>query len=348
MGTWNRKVVGGAAAGLLALGVALSLLSRSPRADTPAAGASPGASAGPGQEGTSAARAPGGAAGERPGQGHEALASAMRDKYGARLSHPSIQMHMLENLMRYFQERSPGTWREELLAFLRVNFPERYAELAALLDQRVAYETWIRENEPSMQGLSAEERREALWEKRKELFGEERAKSLWAPELKHQEMRDRLAAIDADEQAGFQEKLSAYEQALKDTHGEKADANLARHQQEAMNQFLDLPSIQEDLGAMSAAERAAALRSLREGMGLDAEALGRWDALDQARDSRWDVGQRYQAERDALAAKNSGNALEVALRRLRERTFGEEAEVIASEEASGFFRFKQPRKWGRN
>jgi hypothetical protein len=66
------------------------------------------------------------------------------------------------------------------------------------------------------------------------------------------------------------------------------------------------------------------------------------------RDTRWEVGSQYMSEREALAQQYSGTELETRLMELRSRYFTEEAEVIAEEEASGFFRFTRPRQWGRN
>jgi hypothetical protein len=54
------------------------------------------------------------------------------------------------------------------------------------------------------------------------------------------------------------------------------------------------------------------------------------------------------AERAALAKQYSGDDLEAHVQDLRTRYFGAEAATIASEEASGFFRFDRPRTYGLN
>jgi hypothetical protein len=109
-----------------------------------------------------------------------------------------------------------------------------------------------------------------------------------------------------------------------------------------------LSSIQRELTDLSPAERTKSLRTIRQEMGLDEEALKRWDTLDRTRDGRWDAGARYMTERAALAKELSGEELETRLQEVRARYFGTEAEVIGQEEASGFFRFESPRVWGRN
>lgn len=278
----------------------------------------------------------------------DALRTALRERYGARLGEPSVQVRMLEELMRYFQARGQDRWREELLAFLKVAFPELYDELAATLRNRLDYEKWVKDNDAYLKGLGDKERRAAMWDARNRLFGKEAAERIWAAELKNQAVADALTTIDAREGATVTEKLSAYTQRLQEVYGEQAPAHLARHQQELMNRFLDLSSIQRDLGAMTPDARARNLRAIRKELGLDEEALQRWDALDQTRDARWDAGARYMAEREALAKELSGDALEARLQEARARYFGAEADSIAQEEASGFYRFQRPRQWGRN
>lgn len=278
----------------------------------------------------------------------EALASAMRERYGARLDEPSVQIRMLEDLMRHFQKRSPDRWREELLAFLKQAFPERYEELAAMLRNREDYEKWVKDNDAYLRGLGEKERRAALWDARNRLFGKEAAERIWAAELKNQAVADTLRTLDTTEGASVTEKLSTYKKKLQEVHGEAADAYVARHQQELMNRFLDLSSIQRELGELAPAQRAQQLRTIRKEMGLDEEALTRWDSLDQTRDARWDAGARYMEERAALAKELSGADLEAKLQEVRARYFGAEADIIAQEEASGFLRFERPRVWGRN
>lgn len=288
-----------------------------------------------------------------PGPGMSAperqqLAAYFRGRYGPRLASAHLQLRMLEKLMRTFQERFPERWEAELLAFLREAFPERAAELEANLRRWLAYRRWMEDNEGALTQLGAAERRANLWDERKRLWGEEAAREIWAAELQHQQVVDALAAIDARAEATLPQRLADYRERLSDVYGEGTDAFLERHRQEAMDLFLELGSVQRELGAMQPEQRAQSLRDIREGMGLDAEALGRWEALDRTRDARWEAGARYMAERQALTRQYSGGQLESRLAELRQRTFGAEADTIAAEEESGLFRFARPRVWGRN
>ena len=290
---------------------------------------------------------PGGGA---PGAGvdRDTLIAQLRSRYGAQIQHPYVQLKMLERLIRHFRAQSPDRWQEALLELLREAFPERYAELAANLQRWLDYERWMDEQRTVLQGLGDQERRAAIWEARKRIFGAEAAESIWASELKGQAATDALRAAGAMEGATVSERLARYREGLEDVYQENTESYLERHRQEVLDRFLDLDSVQRDLSALSSEERARSLREIRKGLGLSEEALQRWDVLDRERDARWDAGARYMQEREALAKQYSGDALEERLRAVRTRYFGAEAETIATEEQSGFFRFSRPRRWGRN
>jgi lipase chaperone protein len=363
MRTRTKKILGGSAVAVVVLLAGLYLSSRGSGPEArPAASASPGASPRAERRPASAtASSPDGLMGTGdepapaapvlsgdPDKELEELATFMRNRFGAKLKEPYIQIKMLEDLMRFFQKRSPDHWQEELLAFLKKAFPEMYDELAAMLRNRVDYEKWVKDNTSYLRGLSDKERRSAMWDARNRLFGKETAERIWASELKNQAMSDTLAALDANTDANLTQKLSTYKQRIHEIHGDLTDAYMERHRQETMNRFLDLSTVQKELSAMTPQERSQSLRTIRKEMGLDEEALKRWDELDRSRDARWDAGAKYMAEREALAKQLSGPELEAKLQQLRARYFGSEAEIIGQEEASGFFRFERPRQWGRN
>jgi hypothetical protein len=206
----------------------------------------------------------------------------------------------------------------------------------------------VRDNQTYLRGLSDPERRTAIWDARNRLFGKEAAERIWASELRNQAVVDTLATVDAKQDADLKQRLSMYKQGLKDVYGEQTEGYLERHRQESMNRFLDLSSVQRELTAMSPDARSQSLRTIRQELGLDEEALKRWDELDRTRDMRWQAGAAYMAEREALTKQLSGPELEAKLREVRARFFGSEAEIIGQEEESGLFRFERPRQWGRN
>lgn len=276
------------------------------------------------------------------------LVAYLRARFGKHLANRYVQIQMLEKLMRHFQAKNPAGWQAELLAALRAAFPERADELAANLQRRIAYEDWLAQHKDRLAGLGERERRDALWEARARLFGEDAAEEIWASERKNQAVSDALAEIDARPDATVSDRLAQYKESLLDAHQEHTDTFLQNHRQEALSRFLGLDSVQRELATLAPAERAAALREVRRGLGLDDAALGRWDSLDQERDRRWEAGRAYMAERAELAKQHAGEALEARLAELRARHFGGEAETIADEEAAGFFRFDRPRRYGFN
>ncbi|ATB29683.1 hypothetical protein [Melittangium boletus] len=276
------------------------------------------------------------------------MAASLRSRYAARIHEPHTQMRMLEQLMRHFQQLYPTGWEEPLLALVKQAFPELYEELALRLRQRVAYAQWMESHREELRAKPVAERRAAVWEERNQLFGEETARKIWAAELRNESVGNTLSIIDALPQADVNERLARYKQSLEQTFGDEAPGYMQANQQELMNRFLDLGSVQRDLGAMTPEQRAEHLRAIREGMGLDEAALERWKDLDTRRDARWALGEQYMAERAILAQQHTGPELERRLSELRARYFADEAQTIAEEEASGFYRFGQPRQWGRN
>ncbi|MBF5042054.1 hypothetical protein FGE12_06580 [Aggregicoccus sp. 17bor-14] len=282
-----------------------------------------------------------------PPEQQQAFIATLRARYGARLSSPLIQLKLIEALVREFRGRGPD-WKAELLRTLQAAFPDSYALLSARLEQWLGYEAWMQANAGDLQALDAEDRRANLWAQREALFGKADAEEIWAFELRSERVAKALAQIDAAPDARLPDRLQRYRESLKEAYGDAAPAFLERHRQEALDRFLDLGSVQRELSALPAAERSAQLRDIRSGLGMDAQALGRWEQLDGTRDARWSVGERYMAERAALLRDYQGEEQARRLAQLRERLFGQEAQTLASEEASGFLRFEQPRRWGRN
>jgi len=333
---------------LAAAAIAVLLVARLWPARSPSTGAELGATA------TASAPAVRAAAGS-PASGSAPLPSDLaelvtylRTRFGKNIASRYVQIQMLEKLMRHFQAKNSAGWQAELLAAIRAAFPERYAEIAATLQHRLDYEAWLKRNDERLRGLGERERREALWEERRRLFGEDAAGEIWASDRKGKAVTDALAAIDVQPDATVGDRLAQYKESLQETHQEDTETFLQNHRQEAVNRFLALESVQRELSSLAPAARSAVLRDLRKGLGFDDAALGRWDTLDHERDRRWDVGLKYMAERAALAKQYSGDDLEAHLQELRARYFGAEAATIADEEAAGFFRFDRPRRHGLN
>lgn len=278
----------------------------------------------------------------------EALRERMQARYGAHLDHPKVQIQLLEELMRYLAELDPDHWRENLDALIQDWFPELADELRQRARALLAYQDFMDQERYTLRGMGPEERRDFIWAKRRELFGED-ADRIWQSELRNQALSQSLQVLDQQPLSPLA-KAEAYSQAIASTYGEQADQVLDNRRQELTDRFLTLPSIQQSLQGQAPQQRYATLRGIRQALGMDEPALERWDQLDRLRDQRWSEGQSYETQRQAIVERYpEGPERERALDALSRDTFGEDmAAIIRSEEAAGYYRYQQPRVYGQN
>ncbi len=267
-----------------------------------------------------------------------------RDKYGKTIHHKHTQVMLVEKLMSYLMKMYPDDWVVYLYAMLREIFPGMENEIFDTFEKLHKYTTWLKENNADLAQLSSKEKRDALWKKRYEIFGQD-AEQVWEAEKRIEPIYNALDTIN-ESNMPFNQKLSLYKQSIQEAYKTNTENFVKRKQQELMNTFLDLESVQKDLGAMTPQERKESLKEVRKAMGLDSEALKRWEELDQIRDQRWDAGMQYMQQRSELEKKYKGQELDKQLDSLRIKYFSNEAETIKNEEESGYFRFSQPRKYG--
>lgn len=267
-----------------------------------------------------------------------------REKYGKTIHHKHTQVMLVEKLMGYLMKMYPDDWVVYMYAMLREIFPGMENEIFDTFEKLHKYNTWLKENQNDLAQLNSKDKRNALWEKRYEIFGQD-ADQVWEAEKRIEPIYNALDTIQESDMP-FNEKLSLYKQSIQEAYKSNTDTFVARKQQELMNSFLDVESVQKDLANMTPQERKENLKEVRKAMGLDSTALQRWEELDQVRDQRWDAGMQYMKERAELEKKYKGAELEKQLDSLRMKYFGDEAETIKNEEESGYYRFSQPRKYG--
>lgn len=267
-----------------------------------------------------------------------------RNKYGKTIHHKYTQVMLIEKLMSYLIQMYPDDWVVYLYAMLREIFPGMENEIFDTFEKLHKYNTWLKENNSELLKLSSKEKRNALWEKRYEIFGQD-ADQVWEAEKRNEPIYNALDTIQEGNMP-FDEKLSLFTQSIKEAYKTNTDTFIARKQQELMNSFLAVDSVQKDLAEMTPEERKQSLKDVRKAMGLDSEALKRWEQLDTVRDQRWDAGMQYMQQRAELEKKYKGSELDTQLDSLRMKYFGDEAETIKAEEESGYYRFSQPRKYG--
>jgi len=267
-----------------------------------------------------------------------------REKYGKTIHHKHTQVMLVEKLMGYLMKMYPDDWVVYMYAMLREIFPGMENEIFDTFEKLHKYNTWLKENQNDLAQLNSKDKRNALWEKRYEIFGQD-ADQVWEAEKRIEPIYNALDTIQESDMP-FNEKLSLYKQSIQEAYKSNTDTFVARKQQELMNSFLDVESVQKDLANMTPQERKENLKEVRKAMGLDSAALQRWEELDQVRDQRWDAGMQYMQQRAELEKKYTGAELEKQLDSLRMKYFGDEAETIKNEEESGYYRFSQPRKYG--
>lgn len=169
-----------------------------------------------------------------------------------------------------------------------------------------------------------------------------------AAEAREQKLRDAITAAADGADAPVDHKLDLYRRALRDAfEGSERQGILA--QRDVLTEiFLRMDSVQEELAAMSPSERRGELEHIRREMGYTDEQIARMAEIDDRRESRWQNGLAYMAERRRLVGTFEGEALQEELSHLRDAYFGDEAVTIEREEEDGFFRYERPRVYGRN
>jgi hypothetical protein len=270
----------------------------------------------------------------------------LRDQFGATIENKRTQIKALEKLIAYLMKEYPNDWQQRLEALLGQAFPELKDQLLAQFRNMSSYNEWLAANRDQLARMSPPERRDALRDARFRYFGQDAAE-IWEEAIRQEQILDAMDAIDQTPDATVDQKLETFVDSINEAYGDKAPEFVERRQTELMNGFLTLPSVQDDLHSMSAAERAQNLDKVRTALGLDDEARTRWRDLDAERDSAWENGQRYMEQRDAITSGYDGDEQARRLADLRNRMFGEEAEIIQQEEAADFFRFGHRRVYGK-
>lgn len=270
----------------------------------------------------------------------------LQDMFGGRMDDKRVQVKALEQVVAWLMKTYPDDWRDRLYAFLQKAFPGMADQLFARFQQMETWNEWWKANRARLAELSPAERRAEMWDQRLRAFGDD-AVDIFAEALRNERILDALDEIGRSPDTDVAGKLDTYVDAIHEAYGDEAADLLENRQTELMNKFLETPTVQDDLHGMSPDQRSAELRRIREGLGMDEEALGRWDELDRLRDDAWTTGERYMDERAKLVENYEGDELVRRLDELRTKTFGPEADTIRAEEESGFHRFDHRRTFGK-
>lgn len=279
------------------------------------------------------------------------MVQMLRLLYGEAIDRTSVQARLIafrDQIYRRFGDDGEARFLE----ILKAAFPGRWQEILRTMDDVESFDDWLVENSAELDALAPPEQQEAVLEKRREIFGEERAADLARAELER-EHRDRsmkktMKDLESAADATLDDKLATYMDALESNYAGGPDAWTLGNPSLLAHAFFGLESVSDALAALGPAERQAKINEIRAELGYTEEQIAAQEARDQRREERWQNGLAYMAERQALEERASGADFERELTALQERYFAHEAQTIAAEEADGFYRFERPRLYGRN
>ncbi|MGJ8669523.1 MAG: hypothetical protein ACSHXK_08555 [Oceanococcus sp.] len=267
----------------------------------------------------------------------------LRARFAPHLHIKHAQIRTLEQLMSYLKQRYPQDWESRVLGMLETVFPDQAQELYQRFLSLQQYSQWLTENRDQLRRLSASARRTALWEARELAFGVD-AQDIWAAEKRSQDLGDALASLP--EELAPVERAQQFLHAVEQVYGDDAQELLAQKRTELINHLLDEPSLQSNLRSMPASQRRETLSGVRAAMGMPEDALQRWQQLDLQRDQIWESGQLYAAKRQALLEQYPNDA-QWRISELQDELLGDLAGQLRQEEQSGFYRYANARRIGR-
>lgn len=279
-----------------------------------------------------------------------AMVTELKTRHGHEISELTVQL-MLQDFRDFVLERFPSNGNEIFKQIIALAFPNYTGDILSIIAKMDAYDAWFADNLLNLNDMNELSRRGAIWNKRRELFGD-LAEIIWQEERNKEESK-RLAvqeAVDALHKAddmGMQERLSILQNTIYEQYGD-GNTNFLINKGMVANMYFHLDSVQKDLHAMPSEQRAMAIAESRRQLGFTEEDIEYMAKQDAKKESRWKNGYEYMSEKDQLTASYSGEELESKLDSLREKYFGREAPTIKKEEDSGFNRYDRPRLYGRN
>ena len=263
-------------------------------------------------------------------------------------------LHIQASLIKvkeFVLQRYPYEGLEKFAQIITAAFPEHAGNILALLDKLALFNQWLIENQADLLALEHQIQQGTIWEKRRELFGSD-AELIWAHELSelaHQKtaMQQVIQNLNQAHDISMDERLYQLQSAISEQH-EGTIQSEAVSGSVISKVFFTLDSVQDDLASMSAEERQEKINDIRSQLGLTQEQIEHLQKTDQKRESRWENGLAYMAERDQLIASLDEYSRSAALDELRQRYFGPEAVTIQREEDADFWRYKRRRIYGVN
>lgn len=284
----------------------------------------------------------------------EMIIGLMKERYGKKLSDKRIQIRLVGGLIRHLKRKNPYDWKERIRAVIAAEFTEHSAELMDKIDRLDEFNNYLKEHRGELQAMSPADRKETMMSKRREIFGPE-YEEIWDREITAGKLSDMLGRLDGRSDLSPHDKMRAFSAFAKSLYPVSSDLSSGKSEDEIMvrnyelvNNFLEMDSMQSDLGAMAPDERARFLKSLRESMGMKEDVVRKMAEVDAAMDRMWENAPAYTRERSEIVANYTGAERERKLDEARKKYFGTNAGVIKMEEDTlNVNRFQFPRRWGR-
>lgn len=278
------------------------------------------------------------------------LAVQYLESYGDTIADPVTQAR-LYNERRALMEKYPEDGAHLFESAIETAFPELHEDIMVLMANLDRYNTWLDDNELRLHALPTLKQEMEIWQQREAIFGA-LASQIWGEEEsyleeKSQVFRKKVAHLENANELQLTELAHQLQTSAEEVYG--GDMSLQFVGSGALGHALfSLESVQHRLEQMPSDKRQQAINDLRLQLGYSEGAVERMAKQDQIREAKWQKGEVYSAERDALIQRLSGEDLDQALGELREKHFGMAAPTIAREEEDGFYRFDRPRQYGLN
>ena len=279
------------------------------------------------------------------------LVAELQKFYGKTISEKSTQILLLR-IKDFLSGPYPQDADERFYAILKRAFPELADEIMETLVKLEEYNAWLDENDRMLSGLNHLEKQGMLWEKRRELFGDD-ADIIWSEEVlayeeRKQAMKETIHMLDGSNDTTMDEKLAIYKSTVSQTYTDSPEAYILESTDMLAKVFFSIDSVQEELARLDPDQRRLEIARIRKEMGYASKQIDELAAMDDYRSRRWENGLNYMQERDIVEVKYTGSELDEQLKALREKYFKHEAKTIELEEKDGFFRFERKRYYGRN
>jgi hypothetical protein len=279
------------------------------------------------------------------------IVKELQKYYGKTISDKSTQASII-GIRDFVMSTHPANGKALFYSILKRAFPDYADEIIKTLDKLDQYNHWLEDNKKMLSRMTATQRAAALWEKRRELFGDD-AEKIWsgemlATEARKAKMQDTLAVLNKSDDLTIDDKMKIFQGVIRETYKGTPEEYILGQNNILSKVFFSIDSVQDELKKMSPEQRQLEMNNIRKKMGFaeqQVEAMARRDADNTL---RWETGLQYMKEREAVVKQYDGPEREEKLNVLREQYFDDEAKTIELEEKDDFYRFKRPHIYGRN